>query len=248
MEADEDGIAVVLAVFDLGLRQGGAALGAPVDRLEALVDIALFGHLAEDLDLAGLKLGLEGEVGVLKIANDAQTLELVAHDADVLGGKLLADLAQLQLGDVLLLAADRRQGLQLDGQAVGIKAGDVGGLVALHVLLPDDDILDDLVQGGAHVDAAVGVRGAVVQHKEGLALVVAHQLVVQVVFVPVLQHGGLLLGQAGAHFKQGLGQMQGTVVLGFCLRHWFHTPQMDRPSPALPHRAHLLNWTPWKAA
>src|SRR5699024_1199919 len=32
MEADEDGIAVVLAVLDLGLGQGGAALGAPVDR------------------------------------------------------------------------------------------------------------------------------------------------------------------------------------------------------------------------
>ena len=225
MEADEDGIAVVLAVLDLGLGQGGAALGAPVDRLEALVDVALLGHLAKDLDLAGLELGLQGEVGVLKIANDAQTLELVAHDADVLGGKLLADLAQLQLGDVLLFAADRRKGLQLDGQAMGIKTGDIGGLVALHVLLPDDDVLDDLVQGGAHMDAAVGVRGAVVEHEQGLALVVLHQLLVQAVFVPVLQHGGLLFGQAGTHFKQGLGQMKGTVVLGFCFRHWFHTPQ-----------------------
>ena len=46
--------------------------GAPVDRLEALVDIALLGHLTKDLDLAGLKLGLEGEVGMLKIANHAQ--------------------------------------------------------------------------------------------------------------------------------------------------------------------------------
>ena len=162
---------------------------------------------------------------MLKIANHAQALELIAHDADVLGGKLLADLAQFQLGDVLFLVPQRGKGLQFDGQAVGIEAGHIRGLEAVHVLLADDDILDDLVQRCTHMDAAVGVRRAVVQHKAGLALVMLHQLVVQVVLVPVLQHDGLFLGQAGTHFKQGLGQMQGTVVLGFCLRHWFHTPQ-----------------------
>ena len=108
------------------LCQSGAAVGAPVDRLQALVDVALLGHLAEDLDLTCLKLGLEGQVGMLKVADDAQTLELVAHDVDVLGDKLLADLAQLELGDVLLLLADGGQGLQLNGQAVGIKAGHIG--------------------------------------------------------------------------------------------------------------------------
>ncbi len=168
VEADEDGIALVLAVLDLGLCQSGAAVGAPVDRLQTLVDVALLGHLAEDLDLAGLKLGLEGQVGMLKIADNAQTLELVAHDVDVLGGELLADLAQLQLGDVLLLVADGGQGLQLNGQAVGIKAGHIGSLEALHVLLADDDVLDDLVQRGAHVDVAVCIRRAVVQNELGL--------------------------------------------------------------------------------
>ena len=57
LEADIDGIALVLGVLDLSLGQGGAVLGAPVHGLHALVDVALLGHLAEDLDLAGLKLG-----------------------------------------------------------------------------------------------------------------------------------------------------------------------------------------------
>ena len=60
---------------------------------------------------------------MLKVTDNAQTLELVAHNVDMLGGKLFADLAQLQLGDVLLLLAQRGQSLQLNGQAVGIKAG-----------------------------------------------------------------------------------------------------------------------------
>ena len=71
MEADEDGIAVVLAVLDLSLSQSGAAVRAPVHGLQALVDIALLGHLAEDLDLACLELRLQGQIGVLEVADDA---------------------------------------------------------------------------------------------------------------------------------------------------------------------------------
>ena len=161
---------------------------------------------------------------MLEITDDAQTLELVAHDVDVLGGKLFADLAQLQLGDVLLLVADGGQGLQLDGQAVGIKTGHIRSLEALHVLLADNDVLDDLVQGSTHVDIAVCVRRAVVQDELRLALVVLHELIVQVVVVPILEHDRLLFGQTGTHLKQGLGQIQGTVVLRFVLSQWLHSP------------------------
>ena len=115
METDEDGIAVVLTVLDLSLSQSGTAVRAPVHGLQALVDVALLGHLAKDLDLAGLELRLQGQVGVLKVTDNAQTLELVAHNVDMLGGKLFADLAQLQLGDVLLFLAQRGQSLQLNG-------------------------------------------------------------------------------------------------------------------------------------
>ena len=223
VETDEDRVALVLAVLDLGLSQSGAAVGAPVHRLQALVDVALLGHLTKDLDLAGLELRLQGQVGVLKVTDNAQTLELVAHDVDVLGGELLADLAQLELGDVLLLLADGGQGLQLNRQAVGIKAGYIGSLEALHVLLTNDDVLDDLVQRGTHVDIAVGIRRAIVQDELRFALVVLHELVVQVVVVPILEHDRFLLGQAGAHLKQGLGQVQSTVVLRLILSHWFYT-------------------------
>ena len=221
VETHKDRIAVVLAVLDLGFCQRGAAVRAPVHGLEALVDVALLGHLAEDLDLTRFKLRLQGQVGVLEVTDNAQTLELVAHDVDMLGGKLFTDLAQLQLGDVLLFVADRGQSLQLNGQAVGIKAGHIGSLIALHVLFADDDILDDLVQGSAHVDIAVCIRRAVVQNELGLALIVLHELVVQVVVVPILEHDRFLLGQAGTHLEQGLGQIQRTVVLRFVLSQWF---------------------------
>ena len=223
VETHEDGIAVVLAVLDLGLCQSRAAVRAPVHGLQALVDVALLCHLAKNLDLACLELRLQGQIRMLEIADNAQTLELVAHDIDVLGSKLFADLAQFQLGNVLLLITDGGQSLQLDWQAVGIKAGHIGSLETLHVLIADNDILDDLVQGSTHVDITVCVRRAVVQDELRLALVVLHELVVQVVVVPILEHDRFLLGQAGAHLKQGLGQIQSTVVLRLILSHWFYT-------------------------
>ena len=213
LEADIDGIALVLGVLNLSLGQGGAVLGAPVHGLHALVDVALLGHLPEDLDLAGLKLGAQGQVRVLKVALHAQTLELLVHDADVLGGKLLADLAQLQLGDTGLLVAEGAQRLQLDGQAVGVIAGHVGCLEAGHVLIADDDVLDDLVQGRTHVDIAVGIRRAVVQDVLRLALVVLNHLLIDMVLLPVLEHFGFLLRQTGPHFKRGLHLMDGVVVV-----------------------------------
>ena len=94
LKADVDRVALVLGVLDLSLSQGGTVLGAPVNGLHALVDVAFHGHLAEDLAQAGLQLGAQGQVGVGEIALDAQALELGVHDIDMLGGELFADLAQ----------------------------------------------------------------------------------------------------------------------------------------------------------
>ena len=221
LEADIDGVAGVLGVLDLGLSQGGVVLGAPVDSLHALVDVALLGHLAENFHLTGLKLGFEGQIGVIEVALDAQALELLVHHIDVLGGKLAADLAQLQLGDSGLLVAQGAQRLQLDGQAVGVIAGHIGGAVARHVLVADDDILDDLVQRGAHVDVAVGVRRAVVQNKAGFALVIFDHLLIDMVFLPVFQHLRFFFRQAGTHGKRRGRQMDGIIVI---LRQSSYTP------------------------
>ena len=49
-------------------------------------DVALFVHRAEDLDLLGLKAGIHGLVGVLPVADNAEALEAIALDVDVLLG------------------------------------------------------------------------------------------------------------------------------------------------------------------
>ena len=55
------------------------------------------------------------------------------------------------------------------------------------------------------MDITVGVRRSVVEHKQGFALVVLHQLTVLVIFFPCFQEFRLPLGQSCPHGKVGLG-------------------------------------------
>ena len=213
LEADVDGVALILGILDLRLGQRGAIFGAPVYSLHALVDIALLGHLTKDLHLAGLKLRAQSQVGVVEVALHTQTFELFVHHINVLGGKLAADAAQFQLGNAGLFVPQGAQCLELDGQTMGIIAGHIGGAVALHVLATDDDILDNLIQSSAHMDAAVGIRRAVMQDEAGMTLIVADHLLVDMVLLPVFQHFGFLFGQAGPHFEGGRHLMNGVVVI-----------------------------------
>ena len=223
-ELDEDGGAGVVLVVDLRLRQGGLVVGAPVDGLHALIDEALFRHLAEDLDLLGLKLGQQGDIGVLPLPQHPQALELLGHPAHVLGGELLALVPEGGHGHFLPLDALVLQDGGLDGQAVGVPAGDVGGAVARHVLVFDDDILQDLVHGGADVDIAVGIGRAVVEDELGLAGVFVHQLVVGDPGPLGVEQLGLPLGQARPHGKVGLGQVYGLVVVHGCVLLYIFLP------------------------
>ena len=66
------------------------------------------------------------------------------------------------------------------------------------------------------MDGRIGIGRAVVEHKVRLALVAGHHLVVDPVFLPLLQHLGFSLGKSGPHGKVGLRQIQRLVVI---LRH-----------------------------
>lgn len=59
---------------------------------------------------------------------------------------------------------------------------------------------------GADMDIAVGVGRAVVQHIERLALVLLHQLFVQVLIIPILAHARLTLGRPARMGKSVTGR------------------------------------------
>ncbi len=76
---------------------------------------------------------------------------------------LAAAAAQFQAGGHHLLLAELLGDVVLNRHAVVIPPRHVGSLVALHRPVADDQVLQDLVEGMAHVDIAVRVGRTVVQ-------------------------------------------------------------------------------------
>ena len=198
-ELDVDGGAGVILVFDLGLGQRGLVVVAPVDGLQTLIDVALLVHCAEDLDFLGLKARGHGLVRMLPVGDDAEALEALHLHIDIMLRKIMAGGAELRDGHGLVVELVLLDDGGLDRHAVVIPAGDVGGIVAAHGRRADHEVLDALVERVAHVQRAVGERRAVVQGKEGLALVLLEQLVVKIELLPVLQHVRLAHRQTAAH-------------------------------------------------
>ena len=75
--------------------------------------------------------------------------------------------------------------LVLDGQSVAVPARHVGGVETGQGFGADDDVLENLVQRVTDVDAAVGVRRAVVQHELGPAGRGLADFLVELLLLPV---------------------------------------------------------------
>ena len=145
---------------------------APVNRLVAAIDHALIEHGLEDLDVGGIMLVIERQIGVVPVAEHAQATEAGLLKLNVLDSELVAELADLSRGGLVeLLGAELLLDLVLDRLAMAVPTGDIGDLVALHHPVTVDHVLGDLVHGVADVDRTVGVRRAVVQHELLVALV-----------------------------------------------------------------------------
>jgi hypothetical protein len=101
--------------------------------------------------------------------------------------------------------------LQLDGQTVAVPAGDVPHLAPPQDLILIDDVFEDFVEGVANVQIAVGVGGAIVEHK-GLAGVGFGQDFINLVLGPKLLNLWFPPGGIGPHLEGGLGQQNGVFV------------------------------------
>mgnify|MGYP000709541213 CR=1 FL=1 len=124
LKADEDGRARLVGVLDLSLGQSGVAVLAPVNRLVAAIDHALIEHGLKDLDVGSIMLVVERQVGVVPVAEHAQTTEASLLQLDVLDSKLVAELADLSRGGLVeLLGAELLLDLVLDRLAMAVPTG-----------------------------------------------------------------------------------------------------------------------------
>ena len=224
-------MALLVLVLGLVVRDGGGAVGAPVDDALAAVDQTVVVPVAEDL-AHGLRVVLvHGKALVIEVNGAAHTLDLLDDDAAVLVGPIPASVdklvaTDLQAANALALEFLVDLGLRSDTGVIGAQHPARG--LAAHAGHADDGVLDGVVGGVAHVELAghVGRRNG-----DGA---VAHALAALVVAAvePLLQDRRLVgrrIVVLGHFFHISLPSHRRVRLLGFrSVRSW------------LARRAHLV--------
>ena len=188
-------------------------MGAPVNRLEALVNDPLLIHSAENLDLLGLEAGVHSQIGVVPVADDAHTLEPVPLHVHVVLGELMAGGPELRHAHLLPVELVLLDDGGLNGHPVVVPAGNIGGIVPPHGGGAHHEVLDGLVEGVSHMEGAVGEGRAVMEGIAGLPLVFLKELMIEVHFLPTLQHSRFPCRQSRPHGKLCLRQVDGLVII-----------------------------------
>ena len=219
-ERDVDRRRNVIVILDFGLRQRRAAIEAPMHRTQAAIHVAVLDHLAQHADFRGVVLRRHREIRLEPVADTSEPPEIRALQVDPLLGFGAAQLAQLELGRrARLVAAEVARHLVLDRHPVTVPSGHERRAISEHRARAHDEVLQNFVERGAEMHAAVGIRRPVVQHPRLRIFARLHQARVEVEIVPMLEHLRLPLGQIRLHRKVGFGKFQGRFVIG--LSHTF---------------------------
>ena len=150
-------VALLVLVLGLVVRDGGGAVGAPVDDALATVDQAVVVPVAEDLAHGLGVILVHGEALVVEVDGAAHALDLLDDDAAVLVGPVPAGVdklvaTDLQAADTLALELLVDLGLRGDTGVIGAQHPARG--LAAHAGHTDDGVLDGVVGGMAHVELA----------------------------------------------------------------------------------------------
>ncbi|OQC73760.1 MAG: hypothetical protein BWX45_00311 [Deltaproteobacteria bacterium ADurb.Bin002] len=210
---DINGRGMMVGIFHFCLRQRRLAGGAPVHGLFPLINAAVQKQFAELMDRGGfIRIG-HGQIGIFPFAENAEALELIALNADILFRIDAAGAAFFHLRQAGVFSAQLLVHLVFDRQSMAIPARDIYAVETGHVFGLDHDILDDFVQRRSQMNIAVGVGRAVMQNIGFFALGTRADLVVNVHIFPSFQHFRLAPGQIRLHGEIGLGKIQRFFVI-----------------------------------
>ena len=156
-------LALVLLVDHFLIRERRAALRAPVDDAVALVDQAFLVETDEDLLHRRREAGVQGEAFALPVAGRADGAQLLDDLAAVRLLPLPHPLQELLPAQVTaaeaLAVLEELLNLGLRGDAGVVRARHPAGLATAHLLPPDQDVLQRVVQNMAKRQYPGDVRG-----------------------------------------------------------------------------------------
>src|SRR5437763_865081 len=134
---------------------------------------------------------------MLPITEHTEAFELLALKVDILQRESFGSSPHLEWRKVARLFHD----FVFNRQSVAIPARHVRRALTEHRLRFHDEIFENLIERGAHVDIAVGKRRAVVQHEQFTIFARRLNLLIKVGVVPLLEQLRLARPQIRLHWK-----------------------------------------------
>ena len=201
-------------VFNLCLSQSGMTVCTPVHRLGPAIYRSLVKDGLKNLNIGCIVIGRIRQIRIVPLCQNTKTLKTLALRVNLLNGHLSAEFTNLFRRQCIeLLGAEHFLNLMLNGLAVAVPAGDIGGLKTAHGLVAIDDVFGNLVLCMAQVNGAIGIGRTIVEHELLVALVLLHKQLIEGILVPQSQTLGLILRQRCAHGEPRAWQVCGLLIL-----------------------------------
>ena len=207
---------VLVVIFHLRFGKGGSLDGRPHHRLGAAIERAVHQEFLEFRRDDPLGAKIHGEIGPVPIAGDAQPLEFLALHIDPAFGEpaaFLPEIDEIQLILVEALGAVLLLDLPFDGQAMAVPARNVARVIAHHLLAAHHHVLEDLVESMADMKMPIGIGRAIMQREGRAPFRPRAQAIIDADLFPTGKPFGLAPGQARAHRKIGLRQIERVFVI-----------------------------------
>ncbi len=202
----------VLVIFNLGFRQRGLILDAPVNRSRSLVDPATLDEAREHPSGFGFVVVRHCEIRIVPLAENTESLEITSLAFQSVLSVLATGAAKTLETKIALLLAflfERAFEMLLDRQTVAVVARNVGRVEAHHGARFDDEIFEDLIHRGAEMDVGVRVWWTIVKDKFLAARASLAHEAVEVKLRPLLQTSGFSLVEISLLRKAGFRQIDG---------------------------------------
>ena len=208
LEANVDRRGGLVLVLDLGFGECGLTARAPVHRLESLEHHPGLEEAAERIGDRRFVVVRHGAVGIEPVPGTAETDEVLALHVDEFRREIATCPAELRGGHLTLPASELLVDLMLDREPVAIPSRNEGSVEPGHRLRANHEVLEDLVQCVADVDAAVRIGRAVVKDELRLALRRTPDGFVKPVLAPLVESFRLVDRQPRLHREVGPGQVE----------------------------------------
>ena len=202
----------VLMIFNFSFREGGLILETPVNRPCAFVNPTTLDKARKHPRRFGLVVVRHREVGIVPLAEYAESFEVACLALQRILCVLATDPAKslnVQIGLLFTLFLERLFDVCFDWQTVTVVARNVRRVVAHHRARFDDEVFENLVHRGAEMNIGIRVRRTIVKNELLTAFTRAADQAVKVEFGPFFKARRFALRQIGFLRKSGLRQVDG---------------------------------------